>query len=483
MASETEGDMQSGLAPDGRLLLYPEDVDSENQRRYEKADKTLQRSRDVFLPRYYPSFGDMLAEPQESSEEPSEESESDNPDAPSGSEGRPIRSGTGKCTQEERSLVPEFKALPFDADTSLHRWMCISIAADDGPLMGRSIFSMMAGGRGDYPIAEKVRSMIAANRKLARTKDLMGKAFTLRIEMLETSFDLHRVVANLPANMPLRALQDRVLCSMFGWDRGVKNSMRDYAFYLPATAYPRGRRPLDKFRDIAFMPLQKPELHIGAGDRFMSDAQPLDDSRICLADLLQDCGHCVYYKHNRIMPLHFKLALQKVEEMGSSANPILLSGKGLNPPENLLTEIEGWDDDGQEVWGARALCLALKWLHTRGENSSEYKESCRLLCLKSVRGFEADEFDVDMAKDRLHKAFTTGSKATHAEWGISSMESMLMLSGVPSSSASKPGMCSLCRMRPRRGGNLQRCSRCHNVWYCSRECQKKDWKEHKQLCT
>lgn len=28
----------------------------------------------------------------------------------------------------------------------------------------------------------------------------------------------------------------------------------------------------------------------------------------------------------------------------------------------------------------------------------------------------------------------------------------------------------------------QRCSRCKNVWYCSRECQLKQWKEHKAMC-
>lgn len=28
----------------------------------------------------------------------------------------------------------------------------------------------------------------------------------------------------------------------------------------------------------------------------------------------------------------------------------------------------------------------------------------------------------------------------------------------------------------------QRCSRCKNVWYASRECQLKDWKAHKPMC-
>jgi len=28
----------------------------------------------------------------------------------------------------------------------------------------------------------------------------------------------------------------------------------------------------------------------------------------------------------------------------------------------------------------------------------------------------------------------------------------------------------------------QRCSKCKEEWYCSRECQLKRWKDHKKIC-
>lgn len=39
--------------------------------------------------------------------------------------------------------------------------------------------------------------------------------------------------------------------------------------------------------------------------------------------------------------------------------------------------------------------------------------------------------------------------------------------------------CAVCR---KRDGSLQRCGKCHSIYYCSATCQKAHWPEHKAIC-
>ncbi|KAJ7577397.1 hypothetical protein C8J56DRAFT_970759 [Mycena floridula] len=42
--------------------------------------------------------------------------------------------------------------------------------------------------------------------------------------------------------------------------------------------------------------------------------------------------------------------------------------------------------------------------------------------------------------------------------------------------------CFYCQTRTSKKCTLKQCGRCKTVWYCSRECQAKDWKDHKKTC-
>ncbi|EXJ91678.1 hypothetical protein A1O3_00228 [Capronia epimyces CBS 606.96] len=46
-------------------------------------------------------------------------------------------------------------------------------------------------------------------------------------------------------------------------------------------------------------------------------------------------------------------------------------------------------------------------------------------------------------------------------------------------SSTPSGQCAACRKTT----NLKRCAKCKTTQYCSQECQKTDWKEHKKSCS
>jgi len=42
--------------------------------------------------------------------------------------------------------------------------------------------------------------------------------------------------------------------------------------------------------------------------------------------------------------------------------------------------------------------------------------------------------------------------------------------------------CSICETVETAGAKLLACARCQTTWYCSKVCQKADWKKHKPTC-
>ena len=45
------------------------------------------------------------------------------------------------------------------------------------------------------------------------------------------------------------------------------------------------------------------------------------------------------------------------------------------------------------------------------------------------------------------------------------------------------GCCQVCKRAGTKENPLKKCARCNCLFYCSKECQKADWKDHKKLCS
>jgi hypothetical protein len=395
---------------------------------------------------------------------------------------------------------PGFLKIDIDADTELSIWRnALFLHEYESGQRGFNMGDFQETRnhmKGIYPLGDKLYENILINRANPAISSLIKNGvstFSLRVTLLETTLDVNRLITGIPANTPLRVLQDRILCPIFNWARGVIHNAKDYAFFLPAIAYPCGRRPINHRRDVKFAPPPRPgDFSFGAGDKFMQEAQITDDSKVCLADFLQSCGHHLFYKHGATCTVHFRIALEAVtppaKDIPSPAlsRVALVSGSGMDPPEELLTEVFWMNPDGTEISGTRALCLALRWIAS--DDAENRAEAARLLGRRpaaAAPAFDPNCFDADAARRRLQSALAERGKVKHAQWPIGKLEAMmgilgrepLAAAGVPA--AALAGRCQGCG---KCNAKLLRCSGCRNVFYCSRECQHQQWREHKPLC-
>lgn len=372
---------------------------------------------------------------------------------------------------------------PMPAEATMSRPISYLVFStrDTAKLIFRGMVKAMSSVRKSTklsPLQEAVLKNIKENRKLPRIAlSLERTSFLVRVSVLRSSVPVYRDI-RVPSNMNLRMFQTRVLCPVFDWDSKSVMALK-YMYYLPHTCYPSGRRPLSNCKDIVFtIPYQ--DDFTGMMMTFnhqATDAEIIDDGDVCLVDFLQEVGHTLYYQHNLRLPLTLQL---KLLQIGQEDTVELIGGTGISPPEDDLVTDGPFE---QEIRGIDAFNLAIKWLQSASIHESYKKEGMRLLQIKSSKTFEPTNFDLPGARERLNRSIRHSTARTHVP--ITTGQSMAMIiSDDPRAIRNLPrvnflGMCKTCL---KENVKLLTCGRCKSVHYCSKDCQKKDWKSHKAVC-
>ena len=191
-----------------------------------------------------------------------------------------------------------------------------------------------------------------------------------------------------------------------------------------------------------------------------------------------------------------ELVVEYVEPNADSLRPKLLTGENGGLPESFVLDLDLSTDSCVEEFdcgGPHAFALAHEMIR-RGNESDE-----ALWMKRHVLGrthATEDTFRIHRAFDlkdtRKQLALAWQGESTPNPEYSSMWQDMLFgrpsFGGGrgtvnPSDVVSVAGVCNFCR---KTGERLQKpmqvCGRCMNVNYCSRECQKKDWKAHKKVC-
>eukprot|EP00536_Pseudo-nitzschia_multiseries_P006578 jgi/Psemu1/15633/gm1.15633_g len=333
-------------------------------------------------------------------------------------------------------------------------------------------------------LVNRAKTMILKNRKenesikVARRSAVVIKT---RITGLKSGAPTRRI--QVPGKIPLATLHDRVLCPVFGWTRGY----HDYRFVVPPSGYKKSPPKIPMF-DIVFGAESIDTLisltrHGFWGTLRSKDGPTVCDSTVCVADLLHLPGHRLW--HVLALPgWKTEITVEEIICDRDARHSDLLNGNIGGLPENFVIEMNDFD-----CGGPHAFSLAHEMIHRA--NQSDDASWMKSYVLQDGRVKESDfdtnrPFDITAARNRLVDAWK-GESTPNPEFSQNWMYHMM---GTPSSTTNvfetlreQAGVCNYCRRTGERlGVKMKCCGRCKNVNYCSRECQRKDWKTHKKTC-
>ncbi len=264
----------------------------------------------------------------------------------------------------------------------------------------------------------------------------------------------------LPASTTLDVFHDKIIAPVMGW-------VRNYHGYL---FYHVPQRKNEKGDAFAFGPSKSRAIDMM--HLFSYDAIMIDSSIVCLGQLLQLEGEQLEYIYDLGDNFVHKILLEKIEDSTPDTEGVveLLDGERMCPPEDCGSISE-----------------YLKMLPKLRDKKHPEHLKTKYEVLRAANYSDAKDFDPDAFElKKFQKALQIAIHTKISSGDARNFMNLSLSTGV----AHKPQFeetkvlkkvdkkCAVCGAKQ----NLKVCSQCKIVYYCSREHQLQDWKEHKKVC-
>jgi hypothetical protein len=299
------------------------------------------------------------------------------------------------------------------------------------------------------PIEQYVQCLVKKKAEGITCQPVAGvldRMLVVRITMPQVDDKLFYRVVELPASVSLAVLHDKILSAVMGWCRGYHG----YVFI--------------DMKDKSVLGPKKNSGYIDMMHAISSYYAIGDDRKFPLASLLTRVGDACEYIYDLGDQYKHRIELLEIKDKDYAPvrNVTILDGQGSCPPE---------DGNGLDGKGNKSFMDFLM----------KYKANPKA-CAKQVRSIEATAIN-------YAKHWCGPVKFLPLDFDRSLHQKMLevMVAGpncVLLSSFNSVSTYSACNNCGESLSPLLTCAGCRSVKYCSKECQRLDWKEggHKEEC-